>query len=168
LSYRGNCFNVPFKNASAVFHHWYDILNYSSSLSSKDSNQLTTALEADIKDPVIMGGVLAMAKIEKLITSPLLKKWSTAKKFISWTKLKQWAEKPTEVLDGTAVLFPDFPPTKDEVYHSICCMCSDDIPLAIVAKSKHALAVILIVLLLIVERALHDHLPGGKYHMDTP
>ena len=49
LSYRGNRFNVPFKNASVVFHHRNDILNYTASLASKYSNQLTTALQADCR-----------------------------------------------------------------------------------------------------------------------
>ena len=120
-----------------------------------------------------MGGILAMAKVEKFITSPLLKMVDSKDIHILdvsrhystlQTKLQQWAEDPTEILDGTALLFPDFPPTKDEVYDS---MFTDDIPLAILAMSKHAIAVTLIVLLLVVERALPDHLPGGKYHLDT-
>lgn len=169
ISYRGNRFNVPFKNASAVLHHRADILRYTESLDSKESNQLLAAIEADLKDPIIMGGVLAMALVEKMVTTPLLKLVDSKNIHIldSTTyftqlrnKLQKWGEDPSEILDGSSVLFDDFPPTKDDTFNS---MFSEDISAVIHGHCRNALMLILIVCLLVVERALYDHLPGGKY-----
>lgn len=173
--YRGNRFNIPFENATAVFHHKDTIMQYIGSLERAHKNQLLVAIEADLGDPIVLGGIRAMALLERHVTSPLYSMIDSAGISIINSsnyythlqiKLQEWIRDPEELVTGSACLFEDFAPIKDDLYESMYSfdgMAADrSDPVSVL--TQYGLTVLLIVCLMILQRQAADHLPGGKYH----
>ena len=76
------------------------------------------------------------------------------------THLDLWFLDSTDVLIGNAVIFPDFPPSEDEIWKSL-----------IVSSEYNVIAQVLLQTLfssfsVLLSRLQHDHLPGGE--LDNP
>ncbi|XP_070535035.1 uncharacterized protein [Ptychodera flava] len=72
--------------------------------------------------------------------------------------LAEWSNDSGDLVNGSALLFPDFPPKKDHIYDKLYEKSSDETEVAAL------LSIILTGLLAVVERQLADQLPGGKFY----
>ena len=72
--------------------------------------------------------------------------------------LEQWSQNAIPVLTGEAVLYDDFPPTKDHIFESLVTPSVYD------ATAQEVLEVLLSAFSTLIFRLVGDHLPDGKYH----
>ncbi|KAJ8027738.1 hypothetical protein HOLleu_29778 [Holothuria leucospilota] len=166
--FRGNRFNSPFVNATASYHHYTDAVNYISTLGSSGKNLLLRCVEADFSDDIIVTGVRAMGLLERYITSPYMQliesniQFSDIGEYMEQLRncLQKWSGDPTPLLNGTALLFPKFPPQQDMLQQNLLNEVSQEME-----ESTHILLGILCAALLgVVEKQLSDHLPGGVFY----
>jgi E1A/CREB-binding protein len=165
-SFKHNRFNIPFINSTFCIFHLQDILNFLKTL-SKDKNKLMKSIEADGNDIIIVAATTAMSILEMHITTPLMKLMNKNDVNVVeisnyytclQDKLKIWSIDPLELLNGSAVLFEDIPPNKNEIYKYVYeSFCDNDL-------IRQALAVGCKSFLIVTERMLADHLPGGKFN----
>ena len=104
---------------------------------SKDKNKLVKSIEADGNDIIIVAATTAMSILEMHITTPLMtlmNKNDVNVVEISYyytclqDKLKIWSIDPLELLNGSAVLFEDIPPNKNEIYKYVYeSFCDNDL-----------------------------------------
>lgn len=102
---------MPFENAVAVIHHMEDIKQCIEGIgySQVGKNALIKAVEADLNDPVIFGGLYALAVLEIQITS-LLRMIDSRLHIIDTSvlytelrdKIKLWSDDPSDLLGGKA------------------------------------------------------------------
>ncbi|XP_048238950.1 uncharacterized protein LOC125372575 [Haliotis rufescens] len=144
------------------------MLNFISTL-GPDKNKLMKAIELDAKDKLIIAGVRAMGILERQITTPLMKlmvKKNITAIDVSYyytilhSLIKTWSSDPSELLDGSSCLFNNIQPVKDYVYDSLYMNVEEDIQ----SLTYQALSVGCISFLVVTERMLKDHLPGGRFH----
>ncbi|KAI8515682.1 hypothetical protein Bbelb_064950 [Branchiostoma belcheri] len=69
ISFRGERFNVLFKNGGATYHHKDDLLAYLDTCEAP--NRLLQAVRADLRVPVYVAGCCALGIINKIVTAPL-------------------------------------------------------------------------------------------------
>jgi hypothetical protein len=88
------------------------------------------SIEADGNDIIIVAATTAMSILEMHITTPLMKLMNKNDVNVVeisnyytclQDKLKIWSIDPLELLNGSAVLFEDIPPNKNEIlFVSFC------------------------------------------------
>ena len=125
-----NRFNVIFENAGAFVYHKDDIIDFLSKLSSM--NKLQNSVFSDLKDENVYQEIVALAIIEKIITTPFMK-LVDSKAFVMHIldlnkhfhqlqiDLNHWSSTPDYFLTGISVIFPDFPALKMS-YIMLCSM----------------------------------------------
>ena len=135
-------------------------------------NQLLRAVFQDICVPEYVAGCRALGLINKVVTGPLWRVLESADISILEmngyyqtlvSSMHEWSQDASILLHGEAVLFPDFPPVQDPIWHSLITpsSSSDAITLEILQIMCHTFSNLL-------TRLLSDHLSGGKYDHSTP
>ena len=134
-------------------------------------NQLLRAVCSDMQVPEYLAGCRALGLINKVVTGPLWRVLESSDISILEmngyyqtliTHIDLWSLDASELLHGEAVLYPDFPPTEDAIWHHLIAPASsenDATTQEIIQLIFHAFSVLL-------TRLVSDHLPGGVY--DNP
>ncbi|XP_033646385.1 uncharacterized protein LOC117305613 [Asterias rubens] len=168
-SYRGNRFNIPFQNSAAVFHHREHFNTLCSSLDSKrEENMFVKCLKLDLQDEIILAGMRAMGIISQHITTPLMQMVESnlhvldTDKFYTrlHQKVQEWMIDPSPLVNDSTILFPEFPPVKNEIHTSLYERTTGNIE----NLTKQALSVIMHNLHVCISRQVADHLPGGRFY----
>ncbi|XP_072040335.1 uncharacterized protein [Amphiura filiformis] len=168
-SYRGNRFNVPFHNSAATYHHKQHFSTLVASLDQKrEENMFIKCLKLDLQDDIILAGMRAMGIICEHITTPLMQMIESDLHILDtdkfYTRLHQkvldWMIDPSPLVNDSTILFPEFPPVRNELHHSLYETTSGNIE----HLTKQALSVIMHNLHVCIIRQLQDHLPEGKFY----
>jgi len=166
--FQGNRFNILFYDAGVVFHLASLIEKFLTEV-WQTPNKLLKAVLADIKVPEFLAGCKALGLINKVVTGPL---WRVIEsKDISILDMNthyrrlldcvnEWSVDASDVVSGEVTLFPDYPPTQDEIFDSLVKPSDLD------STAQEILQVLFTSLLVLVKRLLVDHLPGGV--LDNP
>ena len=132
-------------------------------------NQLLRAVFSDIQVPEYLAGCKALGLVNKVVTGPL---WRILESpdisilemneyfQILITHLDLWSLDSAEVLSGNAVIFPDFPPTEDEIWKSLIASSEYD------AIAQEILQTLFSSFSVLLCHLIQDHLPGGE--LDSP
>ena len=167
-SFRGNRFNILFYDAGAVFYISDLIMRFFREV-WQTPNQLLRAVFSDIQVPEHLAGCRALGLVNKVVTGPLWRILETADISILEmneyfqiliTHLDLWSLDSSEVLSGHAVIFPDFPPSEDEIWNSLIAPSEYD------AIAQELLQVLFGSFSVLLSRLVRDHLPGGD--LDEP
>ena len=130
-------------------------------------NQLLRAVFSDVKVPEYRAGCKALGLVNKMVTGPLWRVLETQdtsildmnEKFYHLkSSLEQWSQNALPVLTGEAILYNDFPPTKDHIFESLVAPSVYD------ATAQEILEVLFNAFSTLISRLVTDHLPDGKYH----
>ena len=169
-AYRGNRFNIPFLNLAAVFHHRDHFQQLCSMLDpKKEANMFVRCLRADFEDDIILAGMRAMGMICQHISTPLMKMVESNDIHVIDTdkyytrlrdKVKDWMNDPSPILNDSALLFPDFPPAKNDVHKSLYAATTESIE----NHTRQALSILFHNFMVCITRQVVDHLPGGRFH----
>ena len=165
--YRGNRFNIPFKNASAVFFHKDHMLSLFNTFDESQKNKLVKSVMYDLTDNVVLSGIRAMGLLEKQVTTPLMDMLDSSIHVMDtsqyytrvYDKVKEWMIDPTQLLVGEVVLFEDFPPNKDEQWDALFAPVSAEVE----DFTRQCLVIVCHSLCLCMTRQLADHLPNGRF-----
>ena len=157
-----NRFNIVFKAASAVYHHRSQLRRLLEAM--QNDNRLHRAVLEDSGNPVVLAEVQAISMLEKHITTPLATITSKKEHILElrryYTRLREFLQDmikdPTPILDGSAVLFDDCPPIKDEVWSSIY----QEVPEEQEALLDQLVSVLCASFFVVCERQLFDFLHG--------
>ena len=129
-------------------------------------NQLLKAVLQDLRIPEHLAGCRALGLVNKYVTGPLWRvlesKYITVLDMNSRFKtlmscLDKWALDASEILSGEALLYDDFPPSKDAIYDSLLTPNDND------GMTQEILQVLCSAFSLLVSRLTDDHLPDGRY-----
>ena len=99
-------------------------------------NQLLWAVLSDIQVPEHLAGCKALGLVNKVVTGPLWRILETSDISILEmneyfqmlvTHLDLWSLDSTDVLSGNAIIFPDFPPSEDEIWKSLTASSEYDV-----------------------------------------
>ena len=86
------------------------------------------AVHSDITVPELVAGCRALGLINKIITGPLWRVLESDNVMILEmntyfhvliTKLDEWAQDASRLLQGDAELYADYPPIKDEIWYRL-------------------------------------------------
>ena len=165
-SFRGNRFNILFYDAGAVYYISTLIKKFFTEV-WQTPNQLLRAVLADVQVLEYVAGCKALGLVNKIVTGPLWRVLECQETTIlsmneKFTRLKncleQWSEDANTVLSGEALLYSDFPPTKDCIFESLVAPSVYD------ATAQEILEVLFNAFSSLISRLVADHLPDGKYH----
>ena len=164
-TFRGNRFNIVFYDAGATYYisplveqFFVDVW--------QTPNQLLKAVLQDLRIPEHLAGCRALGLVNKYVTGPLWRvlesKHITILDMNSRFKtlmscLDKWALNASEILSGEALLYDDFPPSKDAIYDSLLTPNDND------GMTQEILQVLCSAFSLLVSRLTDDHLPDGRY-----
>ena len=99
-------------------------------------NQLLRAVLSDIQVPEHLAGCKALGFEIKVVTGPLwriLETWDTSilemNEYFQMliTHLDLWSLNSTDVLAGNAFIYPDFPPSENEIWKSLIAFSEYDV-----------------------------------------
>ena len=130
-------------------------------------NQLLRAVLADVKVLEYIAGCKSLGLVNKIVTGPLWRVLESQdisilnmnEKFCRLKScLEEWSQDATTVLSGEAVLYSDFPLTKDLIYESLVAPSVYD------ATAQEVLEILFNAFSSLISRLVEDHLPDGKYH----
>ena len=132
-------------------------------------NQLLRAVYSDIQVPEFLAGCRALGLVNKIVTGPLWRVLESSD--ISITEMnvfyqtlvsyiEEWSLDASKLLCGEAVLFPDFPPSEDAVWHHLTTASES------ASTTQEILQIIFHAFSALLTRLLSDHLPGGVH--DNP
>ena len=125
--WRGNQFNILFYDAGAVFYISDLVIKFFKEV-WQTPNQLLRAVLSDIQVPEHLAVCKALGLVNKVVTGPLWRILETSDISILEmneyfqmliTHLDLWSLDSTDVLSENAVIFPDFPPSEDEIWKSL-------------------------------------------------
>ena len=71
------------------------------------------------------------------------------------TKLDEWAQNASRLLQGDAELYADYPPIKDEIWYRLIASTDRD------ATAQELLEILCVAFSALVSRLVQDNLPGG-------
>ena len=163
--FKGNRFNILFQNAAALFFLHEDMKNFFSLHSP--TNNLHRNLLDSLNNDKLLSIVKAFALLCKLVTSPFWRMLEEKGKGLKDTNniyvdfqifLKQAEIDSSEVMKGEMTPFPDMI-IKDEAYFLLLQDSSFD------NHTQIHLQNIFSAWLTHIEKAVKDHLPGGKYFL---
>ena len=134
----------------------------------REENTFVKCLKADFQDDIVVAGIRAMGLICHHITTPLMKMVESdmhimdTDKFYTRlrNKVEEWMIDPSPVVNDSTVLFPEFPPVRNELHSSLYAPTSASIE----HLTKQALSIIFHNFLVCIVRQVSDHLPGGRFH----
>ena len=167
--FRGNRFNILFYDAGVVFHLAPLIKKFLTDV-WQTPNKLLKAVLADVKVPEFLAGCKALGLINKIVTGPL---WRVIEsKDVSILDmnthyrrlldcLNEWSIDASDVVSAEAMLFPDYSPTQDAIFDSLVKPSDLD------STVQEILQFVFTSLLVLVNRLLVDHLPGGVLDMPS-
>ena len=167
-SFRGNRFNILFYDAGAVFYISDLVIKFFKEV-WQTPNQLLRAVLSDIQVPEHLAGCKALGLVNKVVTGPLWRILETSDiSILEMNKYFQmlifhldlWSLDSTDVLSGNAVIFPDFPPSEDEIWKSLIASSEYDV------IAQELLQTLFSSFSILLSRLLQDHLPGGE--LDNP
>ena len=162
-TFKGNRFNILFYDAGALYYI-SDLVKAFFKDVWQTPNQFLRAVNQDIQVPEYVAGCKALGLVNKIITGPL---WRVLESDISIleindyfqtlvTHLDMWTLNAADLLNGEAILFPDFPPSEDVIWQHLITSCEyDPLVLVILQTLFHAFSAL-------VARLVDDHLPGGN------
>ena len=170
-AYRGNRFNVPFENSAATYYHYVnnhfkDVCN--TLPARKQSNTLIKSVMWDLEDNIILGGIRAMGILCVHISTPLMHMIESRGHVMDtdryYTRLHDFVyeqmEDPSDLLNDSAVLYPEYPPKENEVRKGLYSEVNEEVDF----YTKQSIIIILHNIFVCIKRQLEDHLPGGKHH----
>ncbi|KAI8509787.1 hypothetical protein Bbelb_122150 [Branchiostoma belcheri] len=168
ISFRGERFNVLFKNGGATYHHKDDLLAYLDTCEAP--NRLLQAVRADLSVPVYVAGCCALGIINKIVTAPLWRLVESESSILDMCQhfhqlhisFSSFIKDPSSLMEGEAI-FPSVQGEDDDVYKSLF---SHDDP-EIKRLTCQALKNIMTEFVVVTERMLKDYLPGGIFHNPT-
>ena len=169
MAYRGNRFHVPFHNSAAVIYHTEHFHELCASLDPKrEGNMFIKCLKEDLKDDVIVAGIRAMGIIGQHISLPVMKMVESDIHVMDTdvyytrlhSKIGQWMNDPTPLLNDSCLLFKEFPPKRNEMHRALYQTTTEDVE----HLTKQALSIVLHNMFVCISRQLEDHLPGGRFH----
>ena len=167
-SFRGNRFNILFYDAGVLYYISDFIKSFFKDV-WQTPNQLLRAVYSDIQVPEFLAGCRALGLVNKIVTGPLWRVLESSD--ISITEMnvfyqtlvsyiEEWSLDASKLLCGEAVLFPDFPPSEDAVWHHLTTASESD------STTQEILQIIFHAFSALLTRLLSDHLPGGVH--DNP
>ena len=156
-----NRFNFVYKGSCAVYYHRKTLLQLLNEMESL--NQLHKAVIADLCSVASLGEMQAMAIIKKHISTPVSMITSRREHILDLRRyythlrdfLSQMVEDPSSLVDGTAILFDDCPPIKDEIWDAIYEVLPEQ-----EALLEQIVAILCASFLVACERQLFDFLHG--------
>ncbi len=162
-SFRGNRFNILFYDAGALYYISNLVKTFFCEV-WQTPNQLLRAVLSDVQVPEYLAGCRALGLVNKVITGPLWRVLETPEisildmnEYLQMliAHLDLWSLDASDVLAGEAVLYPDFPPKEDPIWH--CLTAATDLdPL-----TQEMLQIIFHAFSALLSRLVCDHLPGG-------
>ena len=163
IPFYGNRFNLLFKDAAMVLHHYEDIKDFLVNKLDAD-NLLIKKIKMYLESDIYLAGVSALSKMYYAITEPverLLNSNKTVTNMVNYYKIldshvTELAEDASPLLSDSYVMFDDFEPGKFP--DSPVCTNNDDFH----CLTQEALEVILISVSILLKRQLSDYL-GGKH-----
>ena len=169
-SFRGNRFNILFYDAGAVYYISDVVVSFFRDI-WQTPNQLLRAVCSDMQVPEYLAGCRALGLINKVVTGPLWRVLESSDISILEmngyyqtliTHIDLWSLDASELLHGEAVLYPDFPPTEDAIWHHLIAPASSEND----ATTQEIIQLIFHAFSALLTRLVSDHLPGGVY--DNP
>ncbi|XP_078620866.1 uncharacterized protein LOC144887482 [Branchiostoma floridae x Branchiostoma japonicum] len=168
ISFRGERFNVLFKNGGATYHHKNDLLAYLDTCEAP--NRLLQAIRSDLSVPVYVAGCCALGIINKIVTAPLWRLIESERSILDMCQhfhqlhisFKSWEKDPGTLMDGEAI-FPSVQREEEDVYKSL--FSHDDAEVK--RLTCEALKSIMAEFSVVTERMLKDYLPGGVFYTPT-
>ena len=169
-SFRGNRFNILFYDAGAVYYISDVVVSFFLDI-WRTPNQLLRAVYSDMQVPEYLAGCRALGLINKVVTGPLWRVLESSDISILEmngyyqtliTNIDLWSLDASELLHGEAVLYPDFPPTEDAIWHHLIAPASSEND----ATTQEIIQLIFHAFSALLTRLVSDHLPGGVY--DNP
>ena len=138
---------------------------------SLGKNLLMKCVEADMSDDVVVTGMRAMGLVETQITTTFMKLTESNIPIVDIgphmvklrDRLTEWSNDPSALLNGSAILFPEFPPHHDSMYEKLF----DEVSQEIEEMTFQIVGTLSTSMLSVIEKQLVDHLPGGKF-FDPP
>ena len=116
--------------------------------------------------PEYLAGCKALGPVNKVVTGPLWQILETSDiSILEMDKYFQifidlWSLDSSDVLSGNAVIFPDFPPSEDEIWNSFIASSEHDV------IAQELLQMLFNSFSVLLSCLLYDHLPGGE--LDNP
>ena len=124
------------------------------------------AVHSDITVPELVAGCRALGLINKIITGPLWRVLESDNVTILEmntyfdvliTKLDEWAQDASRLLQGDAELYADYPPIKDEIWCRLIARTDHD------TTAQELLEILCKAFSALLSRLVQDHLPGGAH-----
>ncbi|CAH1238084.1 Hypp5516 [Branchiostoma lanceolatum] len=170
ISFRGERFNVLFKNGGATYHHRNDLLAYLDTCETP--NRLLQAVRSDLCVSEYVAGCRALGMINKVVTAPLWRLIESEGSILDMCQhfhqlhinFTSWEKDPSTLMDGEAI-FPSVQNPQCSVYKSLFSQSHDDPRIR--RLTCQALKSIMTEFLVVTERMLKDYLPGGIFHNPT-
>eukprot|EP00058_Branchiostoma_floridae_P012818 XP_002598306.1 hypothetical protein BRAFLDRAFT_69659 [Branchiostoma floridae] len=167
-SFRGERFNILFKNGGTVYHHRYDLSGYLATWESP--NRLLQAVQRDLSEPVYVAGCLALGVINKIVTAPLWRLIESKKSILDMSdhfhqlqiNFNSWAKDPQSLMAGEP-LFPTVQAKQDAVFKSLFHEQDEELR----TLTCQALKYIMEEFMEVTDRMLKDYLPGGLFHQPS-
>ena len=132
-------------------------------------NQLFRAVYSDIQVPEYLAGCRALGPINKVVTGPLWRLLESSDISITEmndyyqilvSRVEEWSVDASKLLHGEAVLYPEFSPSEDAIWHCLITPSESD------STTQEILQIIFHAFSVLLARLLSDHLPGGIH--DNP
>lgn len=132
-TFKGNRFNILFYDAGALYYI-SDLVKAFFKDVWQTPNQLLHAVNQDIQVPEYVAGCKALGLVNKIITGPLWRVLESDTSILEIndyfqtlvTHLDMWALNAADLLNGEAILFPDFPPSEDVIWQHLITSCEYD------------------------------------------
>ncbi|XP_078599248.1 uncharacterized protein LOC144874669 [Branchiostoma floridae x Branchiostoma japonicum] len=167
-SFRGERFNILFKNGGTVYHHRKDLSGYLATWESP--NRLLQAVQRDLSEPVYVAGCLALGVINKIVTAPLWRLIESKKSILDMSdhfhqlqiNFNSWAKDPQSLMAGEP-LFPTVQAKQDAVFKSLFHEQDEELR----TLTCQALKYIMEEFMEVTDRMLKDYLPGGLFHQPS-
>ena len=165
VSFRRNRFNIVFYDSGALYYISDQVVKFFNEV-WQTPNQLLKAVRSDITVPELVAGCRALDLINKIITGPLWRVLESDNVTILEmntyfdvliTKLDEWAQDASRLLQGDAELYADYPPIKDEIWYRLIASTDHD------ATAQELLEILCKAFSALLSRLVQDHLPGGAH-----
>ena len=126
VSFRGNRFNIIFRNGGAVFYHRNDIKTFLTHVWGTP-NKLLIAVLADVLEISIVAGARALGIVSKMVTTPLWKLLESNVHIEDMphyylmlrSKCEKWAQDSSPLLYEGDCVFPEIEINRDHVFEEL-------------------------------------------------
>ena len=166
----GNRFNILFYDSAGVFYLRTHMEKFIESAHGSNANLLLKSVLRDLKNPLFISGCRALGLVDKVITGPLWRKIQESSISVLqmgsvYCELKEkfdsWSLNVQEVVNGNAILESAKDIHVDEVWDESIKEQESSV------STQELLQLLFSAFAITTQRLLIDHLPGGKYDVDT-